>query len=161
MFLFKILWFHSPSSELSDWCMTWGLYGFTLFQLSVLYFAIFPCSWYSSMVCIGCGICVKKCPFEVLQIINLPKDLDKDTTHRYGPKAFKLLGLPVPKSGQVLGLVGTNGIRKSTAPVFRSGLEIELVFLHGGFWKYNTTPYNIFPLSEDIMDAKNEEELTI
>ena len=67
----------------------------------------------------------------------------------------------MPKSGQVLGLVGTNGIRKSTTPVFRSGPEIELVFLHGGFWKYNTTPYNIFPLSEDIMDAKNEEELTI
>ena len=113
------------------------------------------------MVCIGCGICVKKCPFEALQIINLPKYLDKDTTHRYGPSAFKLQGLPVPRSGQVLGLVGTNGIGKSTTPVFRSGPEIELVFLHGGFWKYNTTPYNIFPLSEDIMDAKNEEELTI
>ncbi|KAI8541761.1 hypothetical protein RHMOL_Rhmol08G0087500 [Rhododendron molle] len=64
---------------------------------------------------IGCGICVKKCPFEAIQIINLPKDLDKDTTHRYGPNTFKLHRLPVPRPGQVLGLVGTNGIGKSTA----------------------------------------------
>ncbi|RAL40391.1 unnamed protein product [Cuscuta campestris] len=69
----------------------------------------------SEELCIGCGICVKKCPFEAIQIINLPKDLDKDTTHRYGPNSFKLHRLPVPRPGQVLGLVGTNGIGKSTA----------------------------------------------
>ncbi|KAL3617407.1 ABC transporter E member 2 [Castilleja foliolosa] len=56
-----------------------------------------------------------RCPFEAIQIINLPKDLDKDTTHRYGPNSFKLHRLPVPRPGQVLGLVGTNGIGKSTA----------------------------------------------
>ncbi|KAK3032584.1 hypothetical protein RJ639_037348 [Escallonia herrerae] len=69
----------------------------------------------SEELCIGCGICVKKCPFEAIQIINLPRDLDKDTTHRYGPNTFKLHRLPVPRPGQVLGLVGTNGIGKSTA----------------------------------------------
>ncbi|KAK8577184.1 hypothetical protein V6N13_122176 [Hibiscus sabdariffa] len=69
----------------------------------------------SEELCIGCGICVKKCPFEAIQIINLPRDLDKDTTHRYGPNSFKLHRLPVPRPGQVLGLVGTNGIGKSTA----------------------------------------------
>ncbi|KAK4557423.1 hypothetical protein RGQ29_007255 [Quercus rubra] len=69
----------------------------------------------SEELCIGCGICVKKCPFEAIQIINLPKDLDKDTTHRYGANTFKLHRLPVPRPGQVLGLVGTNGIGKSTA----------------------------------------------
>ncbi|KAL8144552.1 hypothetical protein V2J09_017584 [Rumex salicifolius] len=69
----------------------------------------------SEELCIGCGICVKKCPFEAIQIINLPKDLDKDTTHRYGVNTFKLHRLPVPRPGQVLGLVGTNGIGKSTA----------------------------------------------
>ncbi|KAM7268195.1 hypothetical protein ACFE04_010361 [Oxalis oulophora] len=69
----------------------------------------------SEELCIGCGICVKKCPFEAIQIINLPKDLNKDTTHRYGPNTFKLHRLPVPRPGQVLGLVGTNGIGKSTA----------------------------------------------
>uniref|UniRef100_A0A7S1T868 Probable ATP-dependent transporter ycf16 n=1 Tax=Compsopogon caeruleus TaxID=31354 RepID=A0A7S1T868_9RHOD len=69
----------------------------------------------SETLCIGCGICVKKCPFEAIQIINLPKDLDRDTVHRYGPNTFKLHRLPTPRPGQVLGLVGTNGIGKSTA----------------------------------------------
>jgi len=69
----------------------------------------------SEELCIGCGICPKKCPFEAINIINLPKDLDKDTTHRYGPNSFKLHRLPTPRPGQVLGLVGTNGIGKSTA----------------------------------------------
>lgn len=69
----------------------------------------------SESLCIGCGICVKKCPFEAIQIINLPKDLENHTTHRYGPNSFKLHRLPMPRPGQVLGLVGTNGIGKSTA----------------------------------------------
>lgn len=69
----------------------------------------------SEPLCIGCGICVKKCPFEAVNIINLPKDLDRNTTHRYGPNSFKLHRLPMPRPGQVLGLVGTNGIGKSTA----------------------------------------------
>lgn len=64
---------------------------------------------------IGCGICVKKCPFEAIQIINLPKDLERNTTHRYSANSFKLHRLPMPRPGQVLGLVGTNGIGKSTA----------------------------------------------
>uniref|UniRef100_A0A061SCJ9 ATP-binding cassette, sub-family E, member 1 n=1 Tax=Tetraselmis sp. GSL018 TaxID=582737 RepID=A0A061SCJ9_9CHLO len=74
-----------------------------------------PVAWISEELCIGCGICVRKCPFEAIMIINLPKDLVKETTHRYGPNSFKLHRLPVPRAGQVLGLVGTNGIGKSTA----------------------------------------------
>lgn len=69
----------------------------------------------SEILCVGCGICVKKCPFDAIQIINLPKELDKETIHRYGPNSFKLHRLPAPRPGQVLGLVGTNGIGKSTA----------------------------------------------
>ncbi|CAN0131742.1 unnamed protein product, partial [Phaeothamnion confervicola] len=69
----------------------------------------------SEELCIGCGICVKKCPFEAIQIINLPKNLESQTTHRYGPNSFKLHRLPMPRPGQILGLVGTNGIGKSTA----------------------------------------------
>ncbi|RLN52304.1 hypothetical protein BBJ29_002374 [Phytophthora kernoviae] len=69
----------------------------------------------SEQLCIGCGICVKKCPFEAINIINLPKDLESNTTHRYGANTFKLHRLPMPRPGQVLGLVGTNGIGKSTA----------------------------------------------
>jgi ATP-binding cassette subfamily E protein 1 len=69
----------------------------------------------SEELCIGCGICVKKCPFEAISIINLPTNLEKSTTHRYSANSFKLHRLPVPRPGQVLGLVGTNGIGKSTA----------------------------------------------
>lgn len=69
----------------------------------------------SEELCIGCGICVKKCPFEAIGIINLPSDLEKHTTHRYSANSFKLHRLPMPRPGEVLGLVGTNGIGKSTA----------------------------------------------
>lgn len=72
-------------------------------------------AYISEELCIGCGICVKKCPFEAISIINLPSNLGKDTTHRFGPNSFKLHRLPTPRPGQVLGLVGTNGIGKSTA----------------------------------------------
>ncbi|KAJ3263660.1 ATP-binding cassette sub- E member 1 [Chytriomyces hyalinus] len=69
----------------------------------------------SEELCIGCGICVKKCPFEAIHIVNLPTNLEKEVTHRYAANSFKLHRLPVPRPGQVLGLVGTNGIGKSTA----------------------------------------------
>jgi ATP-binding cassette subfamily E protein 1 len=77
----------------------------------------------SEELCIGCGICVKKCPFEAIMIINLPKSLEKEQTHRYGPNSFKLHRLPMPRPGQVLGLVGTNGIGKSTALKILAGKQ--------------------------------------
>ncbi|KAI5148375.1 ATP-binding cassette, sub-family E, member 1 [Enteropsectra breve] len=69
----------------------------------------------SETLCIGCSACEKKCPFKAITIINLPNNLTKDCSHRYGENSFKLHRLPVPKIGKVLGLVGTNGIGKSTA----------------------------------------------
>jgi len=69
----------------------------------------------SEVLCIGCSACEKKCPFKAITIINLPSNLTKDCSHRYGENSFKLHRLPVPKVGKILGLVGTNGIGKSTA----------------------------------------------
>jgi ATP-binding cassette subfamily E protein 1 len=75
----------------------------------------------SEQLCIGCGMCVKRCPYEAIKIINLPKDMSNMVTHRYGANSFKLHRLPTPRPGQVLGLVGTNGIGKSTALRILSG----------------------------------------
>ncbi|RMZ23467.1 hypothetical protein D0859_12496 [Hortaea werneckii] len=69
----------------------------------------------SERLCIGCGICPKKCPFDAINIINLPTNLETQVSHRYSANSFKLHRLPMPRAGQVLGLVGTNGIGKSTA----------------------------------------------
>ncbi|MDP2436263.1 MAG: 4Fe-4S binding protein, partial [archaeon] len=44
----------------------------------------------SEELCVGCGICVKKCPYQAITIINLPSNLEKETAHRYGPNSFKL-----------------------------------------------------------------------
>lgn len=41
--------------------------------------------------------------------------------HRFGPNTFKLFRLPVPSPGIVLGLIGQNGIGKSTALKILSG----------------------------------------
>jgi ATP-binding cassette subfamily E protein 1 len=68
----------------------------------------------SEMLCSGCGICVKKCPFKAISIVNLPDELEKDCSHRFGPNAFKLFRLPTPSPGIVLGLLGQNGIGKTT-----------------------------------------------
>ena len=75
----------------------------------------------SERLCIGCGICPKKCPFGAISIINLPTNLESQVTHRYSANSFKLHRLPMPRPGQVLGLVGTNGIGKSTALKILSG----------------------------------------
>ncbi|KAH0849898.1 hypothetical protein HID58_095985, partial [Brassica napus] len=54
-------------------------------------------------------------PAVILKIVDLPKDLDKDTIHSYGPDSFKLHRFPLPVPGKVLGLVGPHSVGKTTA----------------------------------------------
>lgn len=66
-------------------------------------------------LCTGCGICPKRCPFDAIHIINLPEALTKPPIHRYGGDGFSLYNLPIPIFGKVVGVIGRNGIGKSTA----------------------------------------------
>ena len=65
-------------------------------------------------LCTGCGLCVKKAPANAIKIVNLPAELDAPS-FQYGANTFRLYGFVLPKEGGVVGVVGVNGIGKSTA----------------------------------------------
>jgi len=71
-------------------------------------------------LCIGCGICVKKCPKNAISVVNTPEKLEETPIHRFGENGFILFGLPIPIKG-VVGLLGANGTGKSTALKILSG----------------------------------------
>jgi ATP-binding cassette subfamily E protein 1 len=72
-------------------------------------------------ICIGCGICVKKCDRHAITVVNLPEALKEMPIHRYGQNMFTLFGLPLPKANAVVGLIGPNGVGKSTVMNVLSG----------------------------------------
>jgi len=74
----------------------------------------------SEELCSGCGICTNRCPFNAVSIINLPEALE-DPIHRYGQNMFELFGLPNIREGSVVGILGPNGIGKSTIIKMLSG----------------------------------------
>jgi len=111
--------------------------------------------------CIGCAICVKRCPFGAIEIINLPSVSEEDLVHRYGENGFALYGLPTPKEGSVLGLLGRNGIGKSTAVDILAGVqkidverfkgtELQRYFDDLGGKKVSYKPQNLSKLAIDI-----------
>lgn len=72
-------------------------------------------------LCNGCGICVKVCPFDAITIVNLASELATDKIHQYGMNSFRLYRIPTPKKGEVVGLLGRNGMGKSTVVNILSG----------------------------------------
>ncbi|MBN1157235.1 ribosome biogenesis/translation initiation ATPase RLI [Candidatus Woesearchaeota archaeon] len=74
------------------------------------------------ILCTGCGICQNRCPFEAIHIINLPEELKKEPINSYGRNGFKLYNLPIPIFGKVVGILGRNGIGKSTAIKILAGV---------------------------------------
>jgi ATP-binding cassette subfamily E protein 1 len=66
--------------------------------------------------------------------VNLPDELEKDCSHRFSANSFKLFRLPMPSPGTVLGLIGQNGIGKTTTlKVFSGDIKPNL-------GKYNDSP---------------------
>lgn len=87
------------------------------------------------LLCIGCGICINVCPIqEAIKIINLPSKLNEDPIHRYGENSFALYSLPTPIFGKVIGILGINGIGKSTA------LKILAGQIKPNFGKFDKEP---------------------
>jgi len=99
-------------------------------------------AYVAEMICSGCGICVRKCPFDALRIVNLPDELDTDRMHRFGPNMFALYRLPLLKKGTVVGLIGRNGIGKSTIIKMLSGELIP-----------NLGEYNSLPTKEMVKES--------
>jgi ATP-binding cassette subfamily E protein 1 len=102
----------------------------------------------SEELCTGCGICVKKCPFEAITILNLAQELGEEKVHQYGINTYRLYKLPIPKKNSVVGLVGKNGVGKSTA----------LNILSGSL-KPNLGNYETPPPWEEIIDEFQGTEL--
>lgn len=67
----------------------------------------------SEQLCNGCNNCTKSCPFGAVTIVRLP-GANGDNLHRYGPNSFMLKTIPNMNPGSILGLVGANGVGKST-----------------------------------------------
>lgn len=62
----------------------------------------------------------KKIPNDAIEIVPLPAATG-ELVHQYGQNGFRLYELPVPKSGGITGLLGRNGIGKSTAVEMLAG----------------------------------------
>ena len=72
-------------------------------------------------LCIGCSQCVNRCPFNAIKIVNLPSQIANNLVHSYGENLFKLYKLPNPKVGKIIGILGQNGVGKTTIMNILSG----------------------------------------
>lgn len=64
-------------------------------------------------LCTGCGMCVRKCPFHAISVVNLVAPVEEKLIFSYGENSFKLYGFALPMKG-VIGVLGDNGCGKTT-----------------------------------------------
>ncbi|MHA2295218.1 MAG: ribosome biogenesis/translation initiation ATPase RLI [Candidatus Hodarchaeales archaeon] len=72
-------------------------------------------------ICIPCGICVSRCPWRALKSVNIPGEEEEIPVHMYSDSRFRLYRLPQLNKGRVVGLLGENGIGKTTLLNLLSG----------------------------------------
>jgi ATP-binding cassette subfamily E protein 1 len=101
----------------------------------------------SEALCTACRICSNKCPRKAISIINLSSEL-KHPLHQYGKNQFRVYRMPYPKKQHVVGLVGKNGIGKSTLLKIISGNLIP-----------NLGNYEEKPLLEKVIEEFSGREL--
>lgn len=63
----------------------------------------------------------KKIPNDAIQILRLPAERGQ-LVHQYGVNGFRLYEMPAPVTGKVVGLLGRNGVGKSTALQILAGM---------------------------------------
>ncbi len=98
-------------------------------------------------LCIGCGICCVKCPFKAIEVVNLP-EMKGEPVHQYGENGFRIFNFPIPKKGMVVGMIGSNGLGKTTVVKILSGdlkpsnVNIIKMFKGSEAQKFFTELYN-------------------
>lgn len=109
----------------------------------------------SKTLCIGCGQCEKFCPFGAIKIVNLPTKLDKDLSFSYGNNRFHMYRLLTPRYNQVLGILGQNGIGKSTMIKILSG-ELYPIFDVPDTKKYTLDTYQKFKNTKEEKEYQKQ-----
>ena len=112
----------------------------------------------SEELCVGCGICVHKCPFDAIKIIGLAEELETDLVHQFGENGFRLFRLPIPKKGICVGILGQNGIGKTTSIKILSGQIIPNLgdYEEKTIWDDVIEYYAGTELQEHFKDLANE-----
>ena len=113
----------------------------------------------SEDLCVGCGICIHKCPFDAIKIIGLAQELETDLIHQFGKNGFRLFRLPIPKKGSCIGVLGPNGIGKTTAIKILSGQLLPNLgeYDEEAFWDDVVEYYAGTELHEHFLKISNKE----